>query len=88
MKDRWMNVGHEEEELKPYAEPEPDFNDAKRIGKCFSIVRGSVPKLKEASVLQNCENKKQFLFEKHLHYHLFFLQIHIKHDRIPYFVLI
>ncbi|XP_065739834.1 serine/threonine-protein kinase MARK1 isoform X6 [Phocoena phocoena] len=31
MKDRWMNVGHEEEELKPYAEPEPDFNDAKRI---------------------------------------------------------
>ena len=31
MKDRWMNVGHEEEELKPYAEPEPDFNDTKRI---------------------------------------------------------
>eukprot|EP00069_Balaena_mysticetus_P017431 bmy_10582T0 len=31
MKDRWMNVGHEEEELKPYAEPEPDFNDIKRI---------------------------------------------------------
>ncbi|KAG7492898.1 hypothetical protein MATL_G00019780 [Megalops atlanticus] len=31
MKDRWMNVGHEEEELKPYIEPDPDFNDAKRI---------------------------------------------------------
>ncbi|KAI1240554.1 hypothetical protein IHE44_0008980 [Lamprotornis superbus] len=31
MKDRWMNVGHEEEELKPYTEPEPDFNDTKRI---------------------------------------------------------
>ncbi|KAJ8248574.1 hypothetical protein GJAV_G00243450 [Gymnothorax javanicus] len=31
MKDRWMNVGHEEEELKPYLEPEPDFNDSKRI---------------------------------------------------------
>ncbi|XP_032145187.1 serine/threonine-protein kinase MARK1 isoform X11 [Sapajus apella] len=31
MKDRWMNVGHEEEELKPYAEPDPDFNDIKRI---------------------------------------------------------
>ncbi|XP_074846035.1 serine/threonine-protein kinase MARK1 isoform X4 [Carettochelys insculpta] len=31
MKDRWMNVGHEEEELKPYTEPEPDFNDIKRI---------------------------------------------------------
>lgn len=32
MKDRWMNVGHEEEELKPYTEPEPDFSDTKRIG--------------------------------------------------------
>ncbi|XP_072525688.1 serine/threonine-protein kinase MARK1-like isoform X1 [Salminus brasiliensis] len=31
MKDRWMNVGHDEEELQPYTEPEPDFNDGKRI---------------------------------------------------------
>ncbi|XP_072516033.1 serine/threonine-protein kinase MARK1 [Salminus brasiliensis] len=31
MKDRWMNVGHEEEELKPYTEPEHDFSDTKRI---------------------------------------------------------
>uniref|UniRef100_A0AAR2J559 non-specific serine/threonine protein kinase n=1 Tax=Pygocentrus nattereri TaxID=42514 RepID=A0AAR2J559_PYGNA len=31
MKDRWMNVGHEEEELQPYTEPEPDFKDNKRI---------------------------------------------------------
>ncbi|XP_020642208.3 serine/threonine-protein kinase MARK1 isoform X2 [Pogona vitticeps] len=31
MKDRWMNVGHEEEELKPYSEPEPDISDTKRI---------------------------------------------------------
>ncbi|XP_062405054.1 serine/threonine-protein kinase MARK1 isoform X1 [Sardina pilchardus] len=31
MKDRWMNVGHEEEELTPYTEPEPDFNDPDRI---------------------------------------------------------
>ncbi|XP_039594911.1 serine/threonine-protein kinase MARK1 isoform X4 [Polypterus senegalus] len=31
MKDRWMNVGFEEEELKPYTEPEPDFSDTKRI---------------------------------------------------------
>ncbi len=32
MKDRWINVGHEEEDLKPYIEPEPDFSDTKRIG--------------------------------------------------------
>uniref|UniRef100_A0A673Z7C8 non-specific serine/threonine protein kinase n=1 Tax=Salmo trutta TaxID=8032 RepID=A0A673Z7C8_SALTR len=31
MRDRWMNVGHEEEELKPHQEPEPDWNDNKRI---------------------------------------------------------
>uniref|UniRef100_A0AAY4DGA9 non-specific serine/threonine protein kinase n=1 Tax=Denticeps clupeoides TaxID=299321 RepID=A0AAY4DGA9_9TELE len=31
MKDHWMNVGYEEEELNPYAEPEPDFSDNSRI---------------------------------------------------------
>ncbi|XP_055495692.1 serine/threonine-protein kinase MARK1 isoform X5 [Leucoraja erinacea] len=31
MKDRWMNVGFEEEELKPYGEPEPDYSDSNRI---------------------------------------------------------
>uniref|UniRef100_A0A672GLX9 non-specific serine/threonine protein kinase n=1 Tax=Salarias fasciatus TaxID=181472 RepID=A0A672GLX9_SALFA len=31
MKDHWMNVGHEEEELKPYIEPEADFTDSSRI---------------------------------------------------------
>ncbi|XP_078147727.1 serine/threonine-protein kinase MARK2 isoform X4 [Centroberyx gerrardi] len=30
MRDRWMNVGHEEEELKPYIEPQPDYKDPKR----------------------------------------------------------
>ncbi|XP_044045275.1 serine/threonine-protein kinase MARK1 isoform X2 [Siniperca chuatsi] len=31
MKDRWMNVGYEDKDLKSYAEPEQDFNDLKRI---------------------------------------------------------
>lgn len=31
MKDRWMNVGFEDEELKPYIEPEADLNDQARI---------------------------------------------------------
>ncbi|XP_017347783.2 serine/threonine-protein kinase MARK2 isoform X14 [Ictalurus punctatus] len=30
MTDRWMNVGHEEEELMPYIEPQPDYKDPKR----------------------------------------------------------
>lgn len=31
MKDRWMNVGFEDEELTPYKEPEADLNDQARI---------------------------------------------------------
>uniref|UniRef100_UPI00358F76DF MAP/microtubule affinity-regulating kinase 3-like isoform X2 n=1 Tax=Myxine glutinosa TaxID=7769 RepID=UPI00358F76DF len=31
MKDRWMNVGHEDDELKPYCEPSMDINDPTRI---------------------------------------------------------
>ncbi|XP_034532238.1 serine/threonine-protein kinase MARK2 isoform X26 [Notolabrus celidotus] len=30
MRDRWMNVGYEEEELKPYIEPMPDYKDPRR----------------------------------------------------------
>ncbi|KAM9301549.1 serine/threonine-protein kinase MARK2 isoform 3-T3 [Gastrophryne carolinensis] len=30
MRDRWMNVGHEDDELKPYVEPVPDYKDPKR----------------------------------------------------------
>ncbi|XP_024915124.1 serine/threonine-protein kinase MARK2 isoform X6 [Cynoglossus semilaevis] len=32
MRDRWMNVGYEEEELKPYIEPQPDYKDPRRTG--------------------------------------------------------
>uniref|UniRef100_A0A3B1JVG4 MAP/microtubule affinity-regulating kinase 3 n=1 Tax=Astyanax mexicanus TaxID=7994 RepID=A0A3B1JVG4_ASTMX len=31
MRDRWINAGSEEEELKPYTEPETDISDQKRI---------------------------------------------------------
>lgn len=27
-----MNVGYEEEELKPYIEPQPDYKDPRRTG--------------------------------------------------------
>uniref|UniRef100_A0A8D2I8D4 non-specific serine/threonine protein kinase n=1 Tax=Urocitellus parryii TaxID=9999 RepID=A0A8D2I8D4_UROPR len=29
--DKWINIGYEGEELKPYTEPEEDFGDTKRI---------------------------------------------------------
>ncbi|CAM9135194.1 unnamed protein product [Bubo scandiacus] len=31
MKDKWINIGYEGDELKPYKEPEEDFGDTKRI---------------------------------------------------------
>ncbi|XP_025105298.1 MAP/microtubule affinity-regulating kinase 3-like isoform X13 [Pomacea canaliculata] len=31
MKDKWMNIGYEDDELKPYVEPPPDINDPVRI---------------------------------------------------------
>merc|ERR1719220_2764909 len=31
MKDKWMNMGHEEEDLKPYIEPVQDWGDLKLI---------------------------------------------------------
>ncbi|KAM5274123.1 MAP/microtubule affinity-regulating kinase 3 isoform 7-T7 [Ctenodactylus gundi] len=31
MKDRWINAGHEEDELKPFIEPDLDISDQKRI---------------------------------------------------------
>lgn len=39
MKDKWMNAGYEDDELKPYVEPEPDFKDHKRIGRLDAILR-------------------------------------------------
>jgi MAP/microtubule affinity-regulating kinase len=31
MKDKWMNINYENDELKPYEEPNPDFSDNCRI---------------------------------------------------------
>lgn len=32
-KDKWMNMGYEDDELKPFQEAQTDLNDQKRIGK-------------------------------------------------------
>lgn len=32
MKDRWINTGSEEEELKPFIQPDLDIKDQARIG--------------------------------------------------------
>ena len=37
MKDKWINVGFDEEELTPYLEPTSDLNDPARIRKCVLV---------------------------------------------------
>lgn len=37
MSDKWMNMGFEDEELKPYIEPKQDLADPKRIGKTGTV---------------------------------------------------
>ena len=32
MKDKWMNISYENDELRPFEEPSQDFNDLYRIG--------------------------------------------------------
>lgn len=32
MRDRWINMGYEEQDLKPYKEPPKDLLENKRIG--------------------------------------------------------
>ena len=35
MRDKWMNLGYEDDELTPYLEPTADINDPTRIRKCL-----------------------------------------------------
>lgn len=37
MRDKWMNLGHEEDELNPYLEPSADINDPARIQKMLQM---------------------------------------------------
>ncbi|XP_073848186.1 par-1 isoform X19 [Musca autumnalis] len=38
MSDKWMNMGFEDDELKPYIEPKQELGDVKRIGKTEALV--------------------------------------------------
>ncbi|XP_074650689.1 MAP/microtubule affinity-regulating kinase 3-like isoform X2 [Tubulanus polymorphus] len=51
MKDKWMNIGFEEDELKPFIEPTQDFSDPQRIDVMVSM--GFSRKEIEESLTQN-----------------------------------
>lgn len=46
MSDKWMNLGYDNQDLKPYCEPTPDFKDERRIGeKSVSLSNMKVSRL-------------------------------------------
>ncbi|CAI5450774.1 unnamed protein product [Caenorhabditis angaria] len=55
MKDRWMNVGYEEDELKPYVEPPKDQIDDSRIEKLIQIFQLGFNK---QQILESVEKEK------------------------------
>uniref|UniRef100_A0A1I7UWA5 Serine/threonine-protein kinase par-1 n=1 Tax=Caenorhabditis tropicalis TaxID=1561998 RepID=A0A1I7UWA5_9PELO len=55
MKDRWMNVGYEEDELKPFIEPPKDQIDEQRIEKLIQIFQLGFNK---AAILESVEKEK------------------------------
>jgi len=73
MKDKWMNMGYEEDELKPYIEPVQDWADSKRIeilqtmGYANSVVEESLKQQKfddcYASYLLLGKRNTDFLFQ-------------------------
>ena len=36
MQDKWMNIGYENDELKPHIEPKPDLDDQRRLGNDYA----------------------------------------------------
>ena len=45
MKDKWMNIGYESDELMPYHQPETDLNDELRIRKSTNVRLSTLVKL-------------------------------------------
>jgi len=55
MKDKWMNMGYEEEDLKPYVEPVQDWNDIKRI-EILQVTIHLIKKWTKQEIIENVTN--------------------------------
>lgn len=63
MKDKWMNMGYEEDELKPFIEPTLDITDEKRIDLLVRSQKSLIVKLVQLC-FQNYKNVTyQFKYE-------------------------
>lgn len=43
MNDKWINIGYEDDELKPYTEPRVDIGDERRISEFRAGFDGAWP---------------------------------------------
>lgn len=69
-------MGYEDDELKPYVEPQPDLNDQKRIGKTGTVQQ-------QHSLIQNFE-----IFMKNYQNEISFYMIYFKRSSYKYFVFV
>lgn len=65
MRDKWMNTGYEDDELRPYVEPQQDFKDHNRIGE---DTIGILPTSLCATVFGNCRPTSGIFVHGHLVY--------------------
>ncbi|KAM7342689.1 par-1 isoform 7-T12 [Cochliomyia hominivorax] len=56
MSDKWMNMGFEDDELKPYVEPKQDLADVKRIGVAPGNTAGQVATTGTAGTVPSSTN--------------------------------
>ena len=72
-----MNIGHEDDPLKPYMQPAPDFTDEKRLGKSMNQ-QGALEMIRLQYCPQSCgafDNLKFINFSK-----LFLWPFDVKND--------
>ena len=63
MKDKWMNMGYEEEELLPFIEPVMDMSDQKRIDSLVQVI-GARGAKGDPGLHNFWNNKKKGIFNK------------------------
>lgn len=63
MKDKWINIGYEGDELTAHIEPVEDFNDTSRIGKSASALTLRMNSLVTLEVVEPFYYILMFLFQ-------------------------
>lgn len=63
MKDKWINVGYDADELKPHIEPEEDFGDTNRIGEKHTLPKHYLIELIMIHLIDRSRGKEKYLLK-------------------------